>query len=27
MKIEPETKVNFVLDNDVRLPVIRNRAD
>ena len=23
MKIEPETKVNFVLDNDVRLPVIR----
>ena len=27
MKIEPETKVNFVLDNDVRLPVVRNRAD
>jgi hypothetical protein len=27
MKIEPETRVNFVLDNDVRLPVIRNRAD
>lgn len=27
MKIEPETKVNFVLDNDVRLPVIRNRTD
>jgi hypothetical protein len=27
MKIEPETKVNFVLDNDVRLPVIRSRAD
>ena len=27
MKIEPETKVNFVLDNDVRLPVIRSKAD
>jgi hypothetical protein len=27
MKIEPETKVNFVLDDDVRLPVIRSRAD
>jgi hypothetical protein len=27
MKIEPETKVNFVLDDDLRLPVIRNRAD
>jgi hypothetical protein len=27
MKIEPETKVNFVLDNDVRLPVIRGKAD
>lgn len=26
MKIEPETKVNFVLDNEVRLPVIRNRS-
>ena len=27
MKIEPETKVNFVLDDDVRLPVIRSKAD
>ena len=27
MKIEPETKVNFVLDDDFRLPVIRDRAD
>jgi len=27
MKIEPETKVNFVLDRSVRLPVIRSRAD
>jgi hypothetical protein len=27
MKIEPETKVNFVLDNDIRLPVIRSKAD
>ncbi|HET9943746.1 MAG TPA: hypothetical protein VFR05_10410, partial [Terriglobia bacterium] len=27
MKIEPETKVNFVLDNDVRLPVVRSKAD
>jgi hypothetical protein len=26
MKIEPETRVNFVLDNEVRLPVIRNRS-
>lgn len=27
MKIEPETKVNFVLDDDFRLPVLRDRAD
>jgi hypothetical protein len=26
MKIDPETKVNFVLDDDVRLPVLRNKA-
>jgi hypothetical protein len=26
MNIEPETKVNFVLDDDVRLPVIREDA-
>ena len=26
MKIEPETKVNFVLDDSVRLPVLRERS-